>query len=82
MSVDDTLSNDGLRGLALGLRGLRADAVSFTSAPVSGLGREGPQSVVYLDADRGRQLWAAVRSRNGGRVPGHPPGRRAGRTPN
>jgi len=62
VSVDDTLSNGGLRQLALDLRGLRADTVSFTSTPVSGLGREGAQSVVYLDADRNGQLWSAVRS--------------------
>lgn len=62
VSVDDTLSNDGLRDLALSLRGLRADTVSFTSAAVSGLGREGAQSVVHLDVDRNRQLWAAVRA--------------------
>ena len=62
VSVDDTLSNDGLRDLALSLRGLRADTVSFTSAAVSGLRREGAQSVVHLDVDRNWQLWAAVRA--------------------
>jgi LCP family protein required for cell wall assembly len=60
VSVDDTLSNGGLRDLALKWRGLRASGVTFTSAPVAGLGREGAQSVVYLDAGAGAQLWKAV----------------------
>jgi anionic cell wall polymer biosynthesis LytR-Cps2A-Psr (LCP) family protein len=61
VSVDDTLSNDGLRSLALDNRNLRASGVTFTSAPVSGLGREGAASVVYLDDSAGADLWAAVR---------------------
>ncbi|WP_312858131.1 LCP family protein [Pseudonocardia pini] len=61
VSVDDTLSNGGLRDLALEMRGLRPGGVVFTSAPVAGLGREGPQSVVYLDDEAGAQLWAAFR---------------------
>lgn len=62
VSVDDTLSNGGLRDLALRARGLRAAGVSFVSVPVSGLGTQGPQSVVYLDEALGRQLWDAVRA--------------------
>ena len=46
VGVDDTLSNGGLRSLALDLRGLRPSAVTFLNAPVAGLGREGAQSVV------------------------------------
>lgn len=62
VSVDDTLSNGGLRALVLGVRGLRSDAVTFASAPVRGIDREGTRSVVRLDAERGRRLWAAVRA--------------------
>jgi len=46
VGVDDTLSNDSLRSLAFGLRGLRPSAITFLNAPVAGLGREGAQSVV------------------------------------
>ncbi|MDT7703960.1 MAG: hypothetical protein QOJ30_6285 [Pseudonocardiales bacterium] len=60
VSVDDTLSNNGLRSLAFDLRGLRPSAVTFLSAPVRGLGREGAQSVVYLDDQRSSELWNAL----------------------
>jgi hypothetical protein len=60
VSVDDTLSNGGLRDLALRARELRPAGV-VTSAPIAGLGFEGPQSVVYLDDQAGTQLWAAFR---------------------
>jgi LCP family protein required for cell wall assembly len=61
VSVDDTLTNSGLRTLAMDLRGLSGDNVTFLTAPVAGLGREGAQSVVYLDADRGAELWRAIK---------------------
>ncbi|MFC5947947.1 LCP family protein [Pseudonocardia lutea] len=61
VSVDDTLTNGGLRDLALEMKGLRPGGVTFTSAPVAGLGREGTQSVVYLDERAGVQLWSAFR---------------------
>jgi LCP family protein required for cell wall assembly len=60
VSLDDSLTNDGLRELALHLSGLRPDAVRFASAPVAGAGREGGQSVLHLDAAAGRELWASV----------------------
>jgi LCP family protein required for cell wall assembly len=61
VSVDDTLTNGGLRDLALGMKALRPGGVTFTTAPVAGLGREGPQSVVYLDERAGAALWSAFR---------------------
>lgn len=61
VGVDDTLSNGGLRSLALEMTGLRSSAVTFLLAPVSGLGREGDQSVVYLDRGTSTELWGAVR---------------------
>lgn len=49
--VDDGLDSSYLAGQALRLRGLRsADLVTFT-APTTGTGMEGEQSVVYLDED-------------------------------
>jgi LCP family protein required for cell wall assembly len=57
VSVDDTLSNNGLRSLVFGMRNIRPDQVTFLTAPVAGLGREGAQSVAYLDVDRASELW-------------------------
>lgn len=61
VGVDDTLSNGGLRALALELAGLRPSAVTFARAPVAGFGPEGEQSVVHLDAAESADLWSAVR---------------------
>lgn len=60
ISVDDTLDNPAMRGLAFELRGIRTQRVSFVSVPVRGLGREGDQSVVYLNDTQQADLWAAV----------------------
>lgn len=61
VGVDDTLSNGGLRSLALEMTGLRASNITFLRAPVEGLGREGEQSVVYLDSATSEELWIALR---------------------
>ncbi|MGD9988023.1 LCP family protein [Pseudonocardia sp.] len=61
VSVDDTLTNNGLRGLAFDLRELRPAGVTFLTTPVRGLGMEGAQSVVYLDDTAASALWAALR---------------------
>ncbi len=60
VGVDDTLTNDDLRSLAYGLRNLATGAVTFLTSPVAGLGREGAQSVVYLDQQRAARLWQAL----------------------
>lgn len=62
VSVDDTLSNTGLAGLAVRYRDLRSAGVSFVTSPVAGLGREGAQSVVHLDDAGARRLWASIRA--------------------
>ncbi|WFG46844.1 LCP family protein [Pseudonocardia alni] len=62
VSVDDSLSNTGLVQLAVQTRHLRGPDLAFVTAPVSGLGREGEQSVVYLDDAQGADLWSAVRN--------------------
>ena len=73
VSVDDSLDNGGLRSLVLSLRGLRPAGVTFLTAPVSGLGREGRQSVVRLDGTRSAELWRAVaRDDVTGYVAAHP----------
>ena len=62
VSIDDTLSNGGIRELGIEMRGLRPSGVTFLGAPVRGLGREGAQSVVYLDDARSAELWDALAS--------------------
>ncbi|MGY1834625.1 LCP family protein [Blastococcus sp. SYSU DS0510] len=61
MAVDETLSNTALLDMAYDLRSLRPGAVTFLTAPVAGTGREGAQSVVYLDTDRSEQMWRYLR---------------------
>lgn len=60
VTVDDTLTNSDLRSLGWSLRNLRPENVTFLTAPVAGLGRESGQSVVYLDAENGGQLWHSM----------------------
>jgi LCP family protein required for cell wall assembly len=60
VSVDDGLSNGDIRGLLWSSRNLRAKNVQFMTAPVTGTGREGRQSVVFLDKTKGIALWDAV----------------------
>lgn len=61
VSVDETLTSAGMDGLALQMRGLRSSTTQFAVSPVRGIGREGGQTVVYLDGARSDQLWNAVR---------------------
>jgi LCP family protein required for cell wall assembly len=60
VSVDDSLGDGDMRSLALSLRRLKPAGVKFLTAPTSGLGREGAQSVVRLDPVRFPALWKAV----------------------
>jgi LCP family protein required for cell wall assembly len=62
ITVDQGFTAGEMRGLVFTLSGLRSDQVDFLSAPVAGLGREGDQSVVHLDATAGGDLWRAVRA--------------------
>ncbi len=62
MVVDETLSDGAILGLAYDLRSLRPAGLAFLTAPVAGTGREGAQSVVYLQDDRGAQLWDHLRA--------------------
>lgn len=73
VGVDDTLSNNDLRGLVRNLRGLRTSGIDFLTAPVTGTGMEGDQSVVYLDPARDNELWFAMYTDAvGNRVATHP----------
>lgn len=81
VSVDDTLTNGDFRALALESRGLRPSAVTFLTAPVRGLGRQGAQSVVYLDDARCAQVWEALRDGTASRYAATHPADRLGDVP-
>jgi anionic cell wall polymer biosynthesis LytR-Cps2A-Psr (LCP) family protein len=61
VSVDSGLTGGELRSLALSARGLRSSSVVFSTAPTTGTGTVGDQSVVFLDKQAGVQLWTAMR---------------------
>lgn len=61
VSVDSGWEVGDMRSLMLDMRGIRTGDVSFLTAPVSGFGREGAQSVVYLDPADNTSMWDAVR---------------------
>jgi LCP family protein required for cell wall assembly len=60
VSVDDTLSNGGLRSIASTLHDIDPTALTFVSAPVAALGRERDEPVVYLDDASAADLWTAL----------------------
>lgn len=59
--VDDTLSNGGLRTVALKLSNLSSSNVLFVRAPVASVDTGGPNLVVQLDAARAGELWGSVK---------------------
>jgi LCP family protein required for cell wall assembly len=67
LSVDDEWSTRSMASLAWSLRDIDERDVAFLTAPVAGLGYEGPLSVVHLDHAAGRRLWQALRSDRMGR---------------
>lgn len=58
VTVDEGLTNGDLRSLFDSMRFLSPDRVGFYTAPVTGTGDEGGQSVVYLDATAAPTFWA------------------------
>lgn len=62
VSLDDTLTIPKMVGLALEMRGLRPDNVTFMTVPTTGTGFEGSQSVVYLDQAAQDSFWEAFRT--------------------
>lgn len=61
ISVDSGLTGGELRSLALSARSLRSSSVVFSTAPTTGTGMVGDQSVVFLDKQAGVELWTAMR---------------------
>ena len=80
-SVDDTMNNDALRKLRREISALPPTAVTFLASPVRGLGREGAQSVVYLDDQRAFGLWEALGSDSTSEYARLHPGDSLGATP-
>ncbi|WP_082500213.1 MULTISPECIES: LCP family protein [unclassified Nocardioides] len=62
VTVDSGWEVSDMRALLTELRGMTSDDITYLSAPVSGLGREGAESVVYLDRARADTLWEALRT--------------------
>ena len=62
VSIDDTLGNADLVGLAYSMRGVTPENIEFFTAPVLGTGMEGPASVVYLDDVAGQRMWEYLRN--------------------
>lgn len=61
VSVDDQWSSNAMASLAWSLRHLGGGDVRYLTAPVSGLGWAGDQSVVWLDHAADDRLWRAMR---------------------
>jgi LCP family protein required for cell wall assembly len=60
--VDEELSATDLVGLAISLRGLGAENITFLTVPTDGTGWAGEASIVVYDRENADRLWAAVRS--------------------
>jgi LCP family protein required for cell wall assembly len=61
VKVDDSLDNLELLSLAYSMRNVTPENISFFTAPVLGVGMEGPASVVYLDTVACERMWAYLR---------------------
>jgi LCP family protein required for cell wall assembly len=59
ISVDSTMTNGELASLALSLRGLSPGKIVFTTAPYTGTGWVGDQSVVFLNQSLDPGFWHA-----------------------
>ena len=59
-SVDDSLSGAAMVRLALEMRGIRSEDVTFLTVPTQGTGRAGAASIVVYDHEAADELWRAV----------------------
>jgi LCP family protein required for cell wall assembly len=58
--LDDSFTNGRIRGLATTLGRKGPGRITWLTAPTDGTGREGAQSVVRLDVEMTRELFAAI----------------------
>jgi LCP family protein required for cell wall assembly len=61
ISVDAGWEFGDMRSLVMDMRGVRPADMHFLTAPVAAFGREGAQSVVYLDKVDNDSMWEAVK---------------------
>ncbi|HSK25302.1 MAG TPA: LCP family protein [Jiangellales bacterium] len=61
-SVDDSLSGPGMVRMALEMRNIRSEDVTFLTVPTKGTGRAGAASIVVYDDAAAEGLWRAVES--------------------
>jgi len=62
LTIDSGWSSSALASLAFSLRDLHGDEVKYLTAPLTGTGMVGDQSVVFLDASADAGLWTALRA--------------------
>jgi LCP family protein required for cell wall assembly len=60
ISFDSQFSDSDMRSLAFGLRGMQSGGVNFMTAPVTGTGMEGTQSIVRLNQAQCAELWKSI----------------------
>ena len=60
VSVDDSLTDNGLRALLESLSAMPRDGVAYRTAPFGSFTTKAGQSVVLLDDAKSQQLWAAT----------------------
>ncbi len=60
-TVDSELTPSVMRDLAWEMRGIKSSKIAFMTAPYSGTGMVGDQSVVFLDAQKDALLFAAMK---------------------
>jgi LCP family protein required for cell wall assembly len=62
IAADEGFSIGEMRSLALSMRKVRGNDLTFLTAPVAGTGRspDGKQSIVKLDGSANRKLWSAM----------------------
>jgi LCP family protein required for cell wall assembly len=61
LTVDDALTGSRMRDLALSMRDVRSDDISYTTAPISGPGWVDGQSILRLDSAAAQPLFDALR---------------------
>ena len=62
LTVDDAFDTGEIRNMALSMRGIEADDVTFLTAPFGSFGTTSAgSSIVHLDADQSDELWRSVR---------------------
>ena len=62
IAVDSGLGNTEMIQMAYSMRNLTQENIDFFTAPVRGIGMEGPASVVYLNDEAAERMWEYLRT--------------------